>query len=200
MSRTSAKSEESPKTVKPVLPLETPRALTLVVAIMFVTIAAFVMMAGREPSPQATVALDVQSQRANAARNTARPRATTGAPATTRTASPTPAAKSTPPPRVVSTIAASATEVDAITVTGCLERDDDRFRLKDTDGENAPTARSWKGGFIRRTNRSVEVVDASNRFKLANHVGERVSATGTLVDGDMQLRSLRRVATSCEEA
>jgi hypothetical protein len=48
-----------------------------------------------------------------------------------------------------------------------------------------------------RSNRSVDVVDTRNRLKLEDHVGERVSATGTLVDGDMQLRSLRRVASSC---
>jgi hypothetical protein len=82
---------------------------------------------------------------------------------------------------------------------GCLEGDEGEFRLTNTAGEDAPRARSWKGGFLRRSNRSVDVVDAVNRLRLADHVGERVSATGTLVDGDMQLRSLRRVASRCDE-
>ena len=86
-----------------------------------------------------------------------------------------------------------------ITITGCLERDDDTFRLNDTEGENVPRSRSWKGGFLTRRNRSVDVVDARNRLRLEDHVGARVSATGTLVDGDMQIRSLRRVSASCAD-
>jgi hypothetical protein len=200
----SAKSQEpatpgvSAKSVKPVLPLETPRALAIVIAIMFVTVAAFIMMARQEPTQRAMS--NVQPRTATVAQNTARPQTAARTTPTVRRAStsasaakPTIASKESEPTRVASA------QADAITVTGCLEQDDDTFKLKDTEGENAPTSRSWKGGFLRRSNRSVEVVDASNRFKLANHVGERVTATGTLVDGDMQLRSLRRVAASCEE-
>ena len=44
---------------------------------------------------------------------------------------------------------------------------------------------------------SIEVVDAAHRLKLPDHVGQKVSVTGTLVDREMQVRSLRRVATSC---
>ena len=95
--------------------------------------------------------------------------------------------------------ASPAVEPDTIAITGCLEGDDESFRLTDTDGEDAPRARSWKAGFLRRSNRSVTVVDALNRLRLADHVGERVRATGTLVEGDMQIRSLRRVAASCDE-
>jgi hypothetical protein len=94
--------------------------------------------------------------------------------------------------------AAPAQDPDAITITGCLELDDETFRLTETEGEDAPRARSWKGGFLRRSNRSVDVVDGPSRLRLADHVGERVIATGTLVDGDMQIRSLRRVAASCD--
>jgi hypothetical protein len=85
----------------------------------------------------------------------------------------------------------------AVTITGCLERDAESFRLKDTAGESAPKARSWKSGFLKKGRSSVEVIDASNRVKLPAHVGQRVSVTGTLVDREMQVRSLQRVAASC---
>jgi hypothetical protein len=84
-----------------------------------------------------------------------------------------------------------------VTISGCLERDDETFRLKDTSGADAPRSRSWKSAFLKKGSARVEVVDASKRLKLTNHVGQRVSVTGTLSDGEMQIRSLRRVATSC---
>ena len=75
--------------------------------------------------------------------------------------------------------------------------DAESFRLKDTAGESAPQARSWKSGFLKKGRSSVEVIDASNHVKLPAHVGQRVSVTGTLVDREMQVRSLQRVAASC---
>jgi hypothetical protein len=84
-----------------------------------------------------------------------------------------------------------------VTITGCLERDAETFRLKDTAGENAPKARSWKSAFLKKGSSSVEVTDAANRVKLPAHVGQRVSVTGTLVDREMQVRSLQRIAASC---
>lgn len=84
-----------------------------------------------------------------------------------------------------------------VTITGCLERNAETFRLKDTAGEAAPKARSWKSGFLKKGSASIEIVDASNRVKLPSHVGQRVSVTGTLVDREMQVRSLQRVAASC---
>jgi hypothetical protein len=92
---------------------------------------------------------------------------------------------------------APASTSAAVTVTGCLERADDAFRLKDASGADVPKSRSWKSGFLKRGPASLEVVDASNRLKLSNHVGERVSLTGTLVDREMQARSLQRVTASC---
>ena len=85
----------------------------------------------------------------------------------------------------------------AVTITGCLERDANTFRLKDTAGDGAPRSRSWKSGFLKKGPSSVAVVDASNRAKLPAHVGQRVSVTGTLVDREMQVRSLQRVSASC---
>ena len=93
---------------------------------------------------------------------------------------------------------ASAQNAEPITVVGCLERDDDTFKLKKTEGEDAPKARSWKSGFLKRSAASIEVVDVANRLRLGSHVGERVSLTGMLVDREMQARSMRRLAADCE--
>jgi hypothetical protein len=91
----------------------------------------------------------------------------------------------------------SAPKTAAVTITGCLERNAETFRLKDTAGANAPKARNWKSAFLKKGSSSVEVTDAANRVKLPAHVGQRVSVTGTLVDREMQVRSLQRLAPSC---
>ena len=87
----------------------------------------------------------------------------------------------------------------AVTITGCLERDDETFRLKNTEGSEAPKSRSWKTGFLKKSTSSIEVVDAAKRLKLPTYVGQRVSVTGVLVDREMQARTLRRVSRSCSE-
>ncbi len=102
-----------------------------------------------------------------------------------------------PPPAVESTETAPVQKSAPVTITGCLERDAENFRLKDTTGENAPKARSWKSGFLKKGPAPIEVVDTGNSVKLPTHVGQRVSVTGTLVDREMQVRSLQRVAASC---
>ncbi len=91
----------------------------------------------------------------------------------------------------------SGTVTAPVTITGCLERSDDAFRLKDTEGEDAPRVRSWKSGFLKKSTASVRVVDGANRVSLSNHVGERITVTGTLIDREVRVRSLRRVASSC---
>jgi hypothetical protein len=104
-------------------------------------------------------------------------------------------------PAVVSAAAEPAAELTAVTITGCLERaDETTFRLKDTVGADAPKSRSWKSGFLKKGSASIEVVDAAHRLKLPDHVGQKVSVTGTLVDREMQVRSLQRVATSCADS
>jgi hypothetical protein len=91
----------------------------------------------------------------------------------------------------------SVTIVKPVTITGCLEQNDDRFRLKDTSGDNAPKSRSWKSGFLRKGPAPIQIVDASHRLKLTDHVGKRVTVTGVLVDREMRARSVQRVAPSC---
>lgn len=87
-----------------------------------------------------------------------------------------------------------------VTITGCLERDQESFRLKDTSGVDAPKARSWKSGFLRKSAASIHVIDANNAVRLPNHVGQRVVVRGTLVDREMHVRSLQRVGDSCSKA
>lgn len=92
---------------------------------------------------------------------------------------------------------AVAEESTLVTITGCLERSDETFRLKDTSGADAPRSRSWKTAFLKKRSASLEVVDASNRLKMNNYVGQRISLTGTLVDREMHARLLEPVAPSC---
>jgi cell division protein FtsN len=85
----------------------------------------------------------------------------------------------------------------AVTITGCLERSDATYRLKDTSGANAPKTRSWKSGFLKKNTATIQIVDPAKRLKLSDHVGQRVSVSGTLADREMKARSLQRVSTSC---
>jgi hypothetical protein len=87
-----------------------------------------------------------------------------------------------------------------VTITGCLERSDESFRLTNTSGATAPTSRSWKSGFLKKRAATIEVVDAVKRLNLSSHVGQRVAVTGTLVDREMRVGSLQRVAPSCSSA
>jgi hypothetical protein len=86
-----------------------------------------------------------------------------------------------------------------VTVSGCLEQDDERFQLKDTSGEAAPRGRSWRSGFLRRSASTIDVIDQADRLHLPTYVGQRVSVTGTLVDREMQVRSVAIVSESCQE-
>jgi hypothetical protein len=95
---------------------------------------------------------------------------------------------------------AAAAKVTPVTITGCLERSDETFRLKDTAGTDAPRSRSWKTAFLKKGSASIEVVDARNRLKMNNYVGQRVSLTGTLVDREMHARLLQRIAPSCAKS
>jgi hypothetical protein len=85
----------------------------------------------------------------------------------------------------------------AVTLTGCLEQHGDDFRLKDAAGPDAPRSRSWKSGFIKKSTPTLDVIDASHRLKLKDHVGQRVSLSGVLVEHEVHARSLKNVASSC---
>jgi hypothetical protein len=117
-----------------------------------------------------------------------------GRAAAPRLAGDTPAASAPPDESAPN---ASVPTRTAVTIAGCLERYDETFRLKDTTGVDAPKSRSWKSGFLKKGSASIDVVDAANRLKLTDHVGQRVSVTGVLVDREIRVHSLQRVATSC---
>jgi hypothetical protein len=85
-----------------------------------------------------------------------------------------------------------------VTITGCLEADDDSFRLTDTSGAEAPKSRSWKTGFLRKRSASIAVVDDARRAGLPVHVGQRVALTGALVEREMHVRSVQRVGDTCK--
>jgi hypothetical protein len=85
----------------------------------------------------------------------------------------------------------------SVTITGCLERSDAAYRLKDTSRADAPKTRSWKSGFLKKNAATIEIVDPAKRLKLSDHVGQRVSVSGTLADREITARSLQRVSASC---
>ena len=101
-------------------------------------------------------------------------------------------------PAAPRTAAAKQQEEIVTTMSGCLERDDETFQLKDTSGDHAPKARTWKSGFVKKGSATVDVIDATNRLNLAAHVGRRISISGTLVDREMRARSLRATTESCD--
>jgi len=92
---------------------------------------------------------------------------------------------------------ATAANTAPVTIFGCLERSNESYRLTDTDGVDAPKARSWKSGFLKKGAAAVEVVDPGNRARLSSHVGHRVGVTGTLSERQLHVRSIRRIASSC---
>jgi hypothetical protein len=92
---------------------------------------------------------------------------------------------------------AAASGRNDVTITGCLEREDEAFRLTDTTGTDAPKSRSWRSGFLKKHATAVDLVDAGGAARLPKYVGQRVAATGVLVNREMQVHSLQRLATSC---
>ena len=95
-------------------------------------------------------------------------------------------------------MSSSPAKTTAATITGCLERDGDSFRLKDASGADAPKARSWKSGFLKKGPAAIDVVNGAPALKLADQVGRRVTVTGVLDGRELTARSLRRVAASCD--
>ena len=85
----------------------------------------------------------------------------------------------------------------AITITGCIERSDDAFRLTEPSGAQAPKSRSWKSGFLKKRTSDLGVIDASRKIKLKDHVGHRDALTGTLENGEFRVHSMRHLAASC---
>jgi hypothetical protein len=106
---------------------------------------------------------------------------------------PATAASGTPANAASTSGMARSASAKPVTVVGCLERTDEGYRLKETSGAEAPKTRSWKSGFLKKASASLDVVDASRTLQLRDHVGHRVSVTGTVADREMLAGSLRRV-------
>jgi hypothetical protein len=87
-----------------------------------------------------------------------------------------------------------------VTLTGCLEATPagDEFRLTETEGDEAPRARSWKTGFLKKRPTPVALVSPPDPHGLQRQVGRRVAVTGELLDRDMKVSSIRVVGPSCE--
>ena len=92
----------------------------------------------------------------------------------------------------------SATKRPDATITGCLERAEDGFRLKDTEGESAPKSRSWKSGFLKKGSASISVTDPSRSLRLASQVGHRVTVTGALANRELRATAIHQAAGTCK--
>jgi hypothetical protein len=166
---------------------------TMFVVVIGVMVSAMLIAARQESQPEGNASGSVQPENAAAASKPASSRtsATESGPAGMLSADASEAIPAAVEPEK------TLPKAVPVTITGCLERADETFRLKNTVGVDAPRSRSWKSGFLKKASASIEVVDAAHKLKLSNHVGQRVSVTGSLVDREMQVRSLQRVAASC---
>ena len=97
------------------------------------------------------------------------------------------------------TVPATAAAFDEVTITGCLEiaRDDDRFRLSDTEGANVPQARSWRSGFFKKRSAPVDLIGSTEALTLSRQVGQRVAVSGVLSSRKLKVSSVRVVSPSC---
>lgn len=181
-SKKAAKPAVAPDAKAPVRWMRTFGAETIFIALMCVMAAAMLVAAAHSTSD-----------------TPARPRAAVEPDATLPQPEPTTTVASAGLSSTTDTVEPESVGTTArmTTVSGCLDRSDESFRLKDTSGADAPKARSWKSGFLRKSTASIDVIDATHRLRLANHVGQRVSLTGTLEDRSMQARSLQRIAGTC---
>ncbi len=117
--------------------------------------------------------------------------------ASRKVSSPTPTPTTAAPAKPGDTTIEPRDKPKAVSITGCLQKTDSGFLLKNTEGTDAPKSRSWKSGFIKHTNASIDLEDASST-RLASHVGEKVSVTGPLADRQMSVQSVHRVAATCQ--
>lgn len=108
-----------------------------------------------------------------------------------------PAMETTPKAAAESSSKVAVQTLTSVTITGCLANDDDTFVLKDTSGADAPKSRSWRSGFLKKRAATIELFDATNALRLPSYVGQRVAATGLLVNHEMRAHSVQRVAASC---
>jgi hypothetical protein len=120
-----------------------------------------------------------------------------------KTASESPRVHTAPNTTVTApTPAPPATETDAlsqVTITGCLETgaNENQFRLTDTEGANAPKARSWRTGFLKKRSAPMDLIGAPDLGALQKQVGRRVAVTGVQTNRELKVGSVRVVSPSC---
>jgi hypothetical protein len=90
----------------------------------------------------------------------------------------------------------AATSIDTVTISGCLAHDGKSAWLKDTTGLDAPKARSWKSGFLKKRSPRIALVDGP--ANASAYDGRRVSVTGVLADREMRVSSISPIAGECE--
>jgi hypothetical protein len=170
-----------------------PTSSGAIVFAMICVVVAVALVTARQAPPRAEVA-DIEAPPAAALpRDIPTPRGTKN-PVIAKASAPAPLKAAV----VESPSQAGLPDAGAVTtMTGCLELDEETFRLADVSGVDAPQSRSWKSGFLKKRPAKVELVDATHSLRLPSHVGRRVAATGTLIDGEMRAHSLRLVASSC---
>lgn len=93
-----------------------------------------------------------------------------------------------------------ATAAEPVTISGCLEMSIDRvrFRLADTEGANAPKARNWRTGFLKKETTPVDLLELGDPATARKYVGQRVTATGVVENREMRVRSLRPSGNGCD--
>jgi hypothetical protein len=108
-----------------------------------------------------------------------------------------PAMETTPNAASEPTSKVAVQTVTAVTITGCLANDEDTFVLRDTSGADAPKSRNWRSGFLKKRPATIELFDATHALRLPSYVGQRVAATGMLINHEMRAQSVQRLAASC---
>ena len=101
----------------------------------------------------------------------------------------------------VASVAVAAEKPKTVTLTGCVRSGAERntFVLTKVEGADAPRARGWKTGYLLKRRSNVDVVPAVSSIRLKDHVGRRVTVSGTLEQKDrtqIKARSVR-VLASC---
>ena len=101
----------------------------------------------------------------------------------------------------MATVALAAEKTKTVTLTGCVRNGGERntFMLTKVEGADAPKERGWKTGYLLKRRANVEIVTAGSSVRLKDHVGRKVTVTGT-VDAknrtQLKARSVR-VLSSC---
>ena len=166
----------------------------IVLGMTFVVVTAALLTAREDEAPAQVERLDLSPMAATVQTNTARPAEEKKA-VIAKATPPTPAPRAAASTNLV--VSSQAESTPSVTITGCLDNDDGTFRLTDASGVDAPTARSWKSGFLKKRAAQIEVVDAAGTLNLRHYAGRRVGVTGTLVERDMRARSVRLIGP-CE--